>query len=83
MMLSRLFLFALIGSLVACGGEADLICDEGPYLSSARTARGQVPDGLDPLEEIREMPLPEAAPQAPRPADAECIDKPPSIITTR
>jgi len=82
MMLSRIFILALIGSLAACGGETELICEEGPYLSAVRAARVQAPDGLDSLEEIREMPLPEAAPQQPRPADAACIDRPPSVITS-
>ena len=82
MMLSRLIMIALFSALAACGGGAELTCDDGPYKSAVRAARVQSPEGLDALAETKEMPLPAAAPSQPRPADAPCIDRPPSVITS-
>ncbi len=81
MMLARLILITILLGLVACGGSKDLTCDDGPYLSAVRTPKVEVPEDLDALEELKEMPLPEASPQAPRPAGSTCLDKPPLIST--
>jgi uncharacterized lipoprotein len=83
MMLARLMLFVLIVGLAACGGSKELTCDtEAAYLSAVRAPRVQAPEDLDDLEELREMPLPQASPQAPRPTDSKCLDAPPITIST-
>lgn len=79
MMLARLVFIALIAGLAACGGSADLTCDEGVYKSAVRGPRVQAPDDLDALEPLREMPLPEASPQPEREEGLPCIDMPPAI----
>lgn len=81
MMLSRLTSLALLLILAGCGGDAVLKCEDNvAYLQARETPRIKAPDGLDDLDPLREVPLPTAAPQAPRAADAGCLEKPPSII---
>jgi hypothetical protein len=83
MMLARLIFIVLLSGLGACGGSKDLTCDdESPYQSAVRAPRVQSPADLDSLEPFREMPLPEASPQPPRPEGSPCIDRPPTIIDT-
>jgi len=70
----------LLSGLSACNrGEIKLTCDEiKPYQEVVAGKRVVVPEGLDPLDEFKELPLPESdAP--PRPAGSKCIDLPPSI----
>ena len=65
------------------GGNDDLIetCDEPkPYQSERQGKRIEVPDDLDPLQPIREMPIPEAE-TPPRPDGARCLTAPPSALT--
>lgn len=70
-------LFAFAG-VAGCGGPAELTCDEAEtYQLAVDGKRVVVPDDLDSLEPLREMPLPEASPQPPRPPDSPCIDMPP------
>ena len=82
MMLVRLTFIILISGLAACGGK-DMTCDEGPYQTAVRAPRVSSPEDLDTLDALREMPLPEASPQQPRPEGSPCIDKPPMIEITR
>ena len=83
MMLARLMFIVLLSGLAACGGSKDLTCDdESPYQSSVRAPRVQSPADLDSLEPLREMPLPAASPQAPRPEGSPCLDRPPMIDVT-
>jgi len=72
----------LLGSLSACGkDEIRRTCDEAqPYQSVVAGKRVVVPEGLDPLDEYKEMPVPKAE-TPPRPEGAECIEYPPSILT--
>ncbi len=73
----------LLGSLAACGGN-DVIqdCDEEKaYESVVAGKRVEVPEGLDPLDEFREMPIPKAE-TPPRPEGATCIESPPSISSS-
>jgi len=79
MMLARLVFFILITSLAACG-SGNQKCDEGPYQTAVLAPRVQAPEDLDNLEPLREMPLPAASPQAPRPEGSPCLDKPPVVI---
>lgn len=69
-------------ALSACWGK-DVVetCDEPqPYQAETRGERIEVPEGLDELDKLRELPLPDAE-TAPRPDGARCIDEPPSILT--
>ncbi len=70
----------LLGSLAACGGnEVIQDCDEEKsYESVVAGKRVEVPEGLDPLDEFKEMPIPKAE-TPPRPEGATCIESPPSI----
>ena len=82
MMLARLIFLVLLSGLAACGGSKDLTCDESPYKSAVRAPRVQAPADLDNLEPLREMPLPEASPQKPRPEGSPCLDRPPMTLGT-
>ncbi|MDH3352096.1 MAG: hypothetical protein OEM60_09195 [Gammaproteobacteria bacterium] len=76
-------IIALGSALVACGGPKELTCDdEAWYLSAVRAPRVQAPADLDNLPEFKEMPVPEASPQAPRAAYSKCLDAPPITIST-
>ena len=69
----------LVVALNACGGK-DLTCDEVQfYQLSEEGKRVKAPEGLDDLDPLREMPLPEASPQAERPVGSDCFDRPPGI----
>ena len=73
-------LFSIVAG--GCGGNktVDTSCDKPqPYQRAEETKRVEVPDDLDPLDEFREMPVPDAAPRAPRPEGSPCIDRPPRI----
>ena len=81
MILARLILLSLVVGLTACGGQAELKCEEASvYTVAAQVKRIKTPDDLDDLEVLKEMPLPEASPRKPRAADAGCLEKPPSIM---
>ena len=74
-----MFVVTLIG-LNACGGDADITCDKVRTYQEAQAGKRVVaPDDLDGLEPLREMPLPQASPQAPRPPGSPCIDRPPQV----
>ena len=72
----------LLVSLSACGKDnVRVTCDEAqPYQSVVAGKRVVVPEGLDPLDDFKEMPLPKAE-SPPRPEGAECIENPPAILT--
>jgi hypothetical protein len=83
MKMSRLFAIVALGaSLAACGGndfkEEDCIAGL-KYQNRAVAKRVVVPDGLDPLDDLREMPIPKADPEAASPPPGQCVDAPPSI----
>jgi len=81
MILARLVFLSLIAGLTACGGQSELECAEATiYLAAKQTPRVAAPDDLDNLDPLREMPLPQASPQQPRPAGSTCLEKPPVII---
>lgn len=79
--LFRLALVLLLATgLSACGKDIDLTCDDvRTYQLAAEGRRVQAPEGLDDLDPRKEMPLPEASPQAERPAGSSCIDRPPKV----
>jgi hypothetical protein len=80
MMLARLMIIAVLSTIAACGESKMLACDEGPYQTAVRAPRVQSPEGLDALDPLNEVPLPEASPQAPRPAEGPCLEHPPETI---
>lgn len=71
----------LISCLSACfGGRAiDQSCDEPQrYQSVVAGKRVESPNGLDPLDELAEMPVPKPENAVVRPAGSRCIDLPPA-----
>ena len=68
-------------ALSACGGDdAVLECDSGGiYLNAVETPRVRAPEDLDNLDSLREVPLPDASPQAERPVGGGCLEAPPKI----
>lgn len=73
----------LLASLSACWkGEIRQTCDEPePYQSAIEGKHIVVPDGLDSLDELKEIPIPRAD-SPPRPEGSKCIDYPPSMQTS-
>lgn len=81
----RLMIAALIlGSLTACGGKDTVAsCDDATkYQSVVEGKRVEVPDGLDSLDEFKEMSIPKAE-TGPRAENAGCLERAPSIKTDR
>lgn len=76
------FALAVAASVLAgCGGEATLRCDEHEnYKEAVDNKRLDIPEGLTALDSTREMVLPEPSPHVSRPADAGCLDLPPTAI---
>ena len=72
----------LLSSIAACGKDEVLSsCDEPqPYQAVVPGKRVEVPEGLDPLDEFKEMPIPTSKAPA-RPAGSKCIEHPPSMST--
>lgn len=70
--------------MAACGGN-DIVavdCDKGlEYQNRVEGKRVVVPEGLDPLAEYAEMPIPKADPEAASPPEGQCIDMPPPVGT--
>lgn len=82
MTMGRLMLAAvLLGSLSACGGNDTVAdCDDAKsYESIVAGKRVEVPDGLDPLDEFKEMLIPKAESE-PRPEGSGCLESPPSTL---
>jgi hypothetical protein len=70
----------LAAGLVACGGPVDISCDEVRLYQLAREGqRIRAPEGLDDLDPLREVPLPEASPRPERPEGSPCLDRPPAV----
>jgi len=66
--------------LAACHGSTDLTCDdESPYMDAHASPPVKAPEGLDKLDPLKEVPLPKANPQQPRPKGSNCLDLPPEI----
>ena len=81
MAVGRLALVSMVILGVAgCGGNDTLSCDEvAVYQLAVPGKRVETPPDLDALEPLREIPLPEASPQQPRPPGSRCIDMPPEV----
>ena len=71
---------ALLTGLGACGGSKDLTCDEVQYYQLAKESKPvEAPEGLDDLDPLQQMVVPEASPREPRPEGSPCFDRPPEI----
>ena len=70
----------VLSGLAACGrGEVRTTCDEPqPYQAVVPGQRVVVPEDLDPLDQYKEMPIPQSD-SPPRPEGAKCIEYPPSV----
>jgi len=78
----QLVLLLLVASLAACFGDGviDFTCDEPQrYQQVAPGKRVVPPQGLDPLNEFAEMPIPKAENVSARPQGSRCIELPPSV----
>lgn len=81
MTVARLITIALLSVAAGCGGTVDLTCDEVKFYELAKEGkRIEVPEGLDALDELKEIPLPEASPREARPKGSPCLDLPPAIL---
>lgn len=64
--------------LAACGGTPE--CREPRPYEQARLGEPiRVPEGLDALDPGREMTIPEPSPRRERPANAPCLEYPPTF----
>jgi uncharacterized lipoprotein len=71
----------VISSLVGCWGNDEIrtTCDElQPYQTVVPGERITIPEGLDSLDQYKEMPIPESN-SPPRPAGSKCIEYPPPL----
>jgi len=72
-------------AISGCGGNDTVVtadCDEGlKYQNRTVGKRVVAPEGLDQLEEIAEMPIPKADPEAAKPVPGKCVDMPPRVGT--
>ena len=76
-------LAVMLWSIAGCGGTVDRSCDDVRLYQLAQEGkRIEVPEGLDPLDELKEIPMPEASPQTERPVGSPCLDIPPNILAT-
>ena len=74
----------LCAAMAACGGNdaIEVDCDKGlEFQNRVEGKRVVVPEGLDPLEEYAEMPIPKADPDAASPPAGQSIDMPPRVKT--
>ena len=77
-------IFLLTAVLTITGCNSAPTCEELAFYESAEGGRRIVaPDDLDPLDEYKEIIIPEASPRPPRDLSAGCVDKPPTVRTSR
>ena len=72
----------LAAGLAACGGNdtREIDCEANlKYQNRVEGRRVEAPEGLDPLNELAEMPIPRADPDAPQAPPGTCNDEPPSL----
>ncbi len=82
--LQTVCLLCASGAMAGCFGDKaiDRTCDDPKFYESAqRGAKIRSPEGLDELEDYREMPIPEPTNTTPRPAGSPCVDLPPGTVT--
>ena len=72
----------VVVSLVACGGNKtrEVDCEANlKYQNRVEGKRVVAPEGLDQLDDLAELPIPRADPNAPKPPAGVCNDEPPVI----
>ena len=72
----------LVMSVAACGGNdtKEVDCEASlEYQNRVESKRVVAPEGLDDLNEMAEMPIPRADPNAPQMPPGVCNDNPPMI----
>ena len=75
--------FASAAIASACGSSGET-CEEPEFYEFAQAGkRIDAPDDLDQITPDREMVIPEASPRPPRDRSAGCIDRPPTLRTSR
>lgn len=80
MIAARLLTILLLSTAAGCG-TVDMSCDEQEFYELAEEGkRIEVPEGLDSLDEFKEIPLPQASPREERPEGSPCLDLPPTIL---
>ena len=86
-MIRRLLTVCLVvatsSTLAGCfgGKDVDTSCDEPRFYEAAQDGRRvKAPEGLDDLDQFKEMPLPETAPAPPKQAGSPCVDRPPNVL---
>ena len=68
--------------IVTSGCAADLSCEEPEaYQSAVESNKIISPEGLDQLQEDRELKIVRASPKNSRSANSPCLDEPPRILS--
>ncbi len=76
-------LFLLAAVLVITGCSSAPTCEELAFYEYAEGGRRiESPEDLDPLDEYKEIVIPEASPRPPRDLSAGCLDRPPTLRTS-
>jgi len=77
-------LLALTVAVMITGCSSAPTCDELAFYESAEGGkRIEAPEDLDGLDQYKEMVIPEASPRPPRDLSAGCIDRPPTLKTSK
>ncbi|MCH8302929.1 MAG: hypothetical protein IH912_09260 [Proteobacteria bacterium] len=77
-------LLVFTAAVMITGCNSAPTCDELAFYESAEGGRRIVaPEDLDGLDEYKEMVIPEASPRPPRDLSAGCIDRPPTLKTSK
>jgi uncharacterized lipoprotein len=77
-------LLALTVAVMLTGCSSAPTCDELAFYESAEGGkRIEAPEDLDGLDQYKEMVIPEASPRPPRDLSAGCIDRPPTLKTSK
>jgi len=77
-------LLVFTAAIMITGCNSAPTCDELAFYESAEGGRRIVaPEDLDGLDEYKEMVIPEASPRPPRNLSAGCIDRPPTLKTSK
>jgi len=78
------FLVVLSAAFIFAGCSSAPTCDEPAFYESAEGGKRIEPtDDLDPLADYKEMVIPEASPRPPRDRSEGCLDRPPTLDTSK
>ena len=80
---AAIFFLPTAALIMITGCNSAPTCEELAFYETAEGGRRIVsPDDLDPLDEYKEMVIPEASPRPPRDLSAGCLDRPPTLRTS-